>query len=84
MGMRKTTVRLPDWLCDLVEQEAARQGISFAQFLRDAALLTLAWHQAQSTTAVGAVAEQRAEIGRSRTRYAPRRGDAENDDPSYR
>ncbi len=82
--MRKTTVRLPDWLCDLVEQEATRQGISFAQFIRDAALLAAAWHQAQSITSRAAVAEQQAGIQRSRTRYPPSRGDAQNNDPSHR
>jgi hypothetical protein len=42
MGMRATTVRFTDDLWQLVEREAAAQGISAAQFVRDAALLRAA------------------------------------------
>jgi hypothetical protein len=42
MGMRATTVRFSDDLWQLVEREAGVQGISAAQFVRDAALLRAA------------------------------------------
>lgn len=41
MPMRATTVRFADDLWSLLEREAAAQGISAAQFVRDAALLRL-------------------------------------------
>ena len=42
MGMRATTVRFSDDLWQLVDREATLQGISAAQFVRDAALLRAA------------------------------------------
>lgn len=42
MGMRATTVRFSDDLWQLVDREAGAQGISAAQFVRDAALLRAA------------------------------------------
>ncbi len=42
MGMRATTVRFSDDLWKLVDHEAGVQGISAAQFVRDAALLRAA------------------------------------------
>ncbi len=42
MGMHATTVRFTDDLWGLLEGEAARQGVSVAQFVRDAALLRVA------------------------------------------
>lgn len=42
MGMRATTVRFSEDVWALVEREAAGQGISAAQFVRDAALLRAA------------------------------------------
>jgi hypothetical protein len=42
MGMRATTVRFSDDLWQLVDHEATVQGISAAQFVRDAALLRAA------------------------------------------
>ncbi|MTD46508.1 GAF domain-containing protein [Conexibacter sp. W3-3-2] len=42
MGMRATTVRFSDDVWNLVEHEATAQGISAAQFIRDAALLRAA------------------------------------------
>jgi hypothetical protein len=41
MSLRATTVRISDDLWQLLEDEAGRQRISVAQFLRDAALLRL-------------------------------------------
>jgi GAF domain-containing protein len=41
MPMRATTIRFADDLWDLLEAEASAQGISTAQFVRDAALLRL-------------------------------------------
>ena len=48
MPMRATTIRFAEDLWDLLEAEASSQGISTAQFVRDAALLRL-----------GAISEQR-------------------------
>ncbi len=42
MAMHATTVRFTDDLWDLLEAEAARQGVSVAQFVRDAALVRVA------------------------------------------
>ena len=41
--MRKTTVRFSDELWELLEREAASQGISTAQLVRDAALFWIAY-----------------------------------------
>ncbi|MDP8943199.1 MAG: GAF domain-containing protein [Actinomycetota bacterium] len=41
--MRATTVRFSEDLWDLLEREAARQGISAAQFVRDASILRAAF-----------------------------------------
>src|SRR5689334_15996358 len=41
MPMRATTVRFSEDLWELLEAEASRQGISAAQFVRDAAMLRL-------------------------------------------
>jgi hypothetical protein len=41
MGMRATTIRMGDDLWRLLEDEAARQGVSAAQLIRDATLLRL-------------------------------------------
>lgn len=42
MAMHATTVRFTDDLWELLEGEAARQGVSVAQFVRDAALFRVA------------------------------------------
>ncbi len=42
MAMHATTVRFTDDLWELLEGEAARQGVSVAQFVRDAALMRVA------------------------------------------
>lgn len=41
MGMKATTIRVSDDLWGLLEDEASRQGVSAAQFVRDATLLRL-------------------------------------------
>jgi GAF domain-containing protein len=43
MPMRATTVRFSEDLWQLLEEESARQGISAAQFVRDAAIVRLAF-----------------------------------------
>lgn len=47
MPMRATTVRFRDDLWDLLEAEAAEQGTSAAQFVRDAVILRLGFLSAQ-------------------------------------
>ena len=41
--MRATTIRFPNDLWEQLEQEAKRQGISVAQYVRDAALYRVAY-----------------------------------------
>ena len=53
--MRATTVRFADDLWTLLEAEAATQGISAAQFVRDAAMLRLGSLSAQRGDARTAV-----------------------------
>jgi GAF domain-containing protein len=43
MAMRATTVRFGDGMWRALEQESAREGVSCAQFVRDAALMRMAW-----------------------------------------
>jgi GAF domain-containing protein len=47
MPMRATTVRFGDALWALVEQEAEREGVSAAQFIRDAAVVRAAYAMGQ-------------------------------------
>jgi hypothetical protein len=41
--MRATTIRFPNDLWELLEREARKQGISTAQYVRDAALYRVAF-----------------------------------------
>ena len=41
--MRATTIRFPNDLWDQLEREAGKQGISVAQYVRDAALYRVAY-----------------------------------------
>src|SRR3954470_10975987 len=45
--MRATTVRFGDALWALLEREAAREGVSSAQFIRDATILRVAYAMGQ-------------------------------------
>jgi GAF domain-containing protein len=47
MPMRATTVRFGDALWRLVEREAAREGVSAAQYVRDAAVVRVAYEMGQ-------------------------------------
>ena len=47
MPMRATTVRFADSLWALVEQEAQREGVSAAQFIRDATIMRAAYAMGQ-------------------------------------
>jgi hypothetical protein len=52
--MRATTIRFPNDLWDQLEREAKKQGISVAQYVRDAALYRVAF-------SAGAAAEEEAQ-----------------------
>jgi len=43
MKMRATTIRFTPELWELLEREAAREGVSVAQYVRDAALFRIAY-----------------------------------------
>jgi hypothetical protein len=43
MGVRATTIRFPNDLWEQLEREARKQGISVAQYVRDAALYRVAF-----------------------------------------
>ena len=43
VGLKATTIRVSPDLWDLLEREAARQEVSVAQFVRDAALLRIGY-----------------------------------------
>jgi transcriptional regulator with GAF, ATPase, and Fis domain len=65
MPMRATTVRFSEDLWQLLEDESTRQGISSAQFVRDAAIVRLAFlagrrGDAESEQSVEAIAERAA------------------------
>jgi hypothetical protein len=65
MPMRATTVRFSEDLWQLLEDESTRQGISAAQFVRDAAIVRLAFlagrrGDAESEQSVEAIAERAA------------------------
>ena len=47
MPMRATTVRFSDSLWKLLERESGREGVSAAQFIRDAAILRIAYAMGQ-------------------------------------
>jgi hypothetical protein len=43
MKMRATTIRFTPELWELLERESAREGVSVAQYVRDAALFRIAY-----------------------------------------
>jgi hypothetical protein len=60
--MRATTIRFPNDLWEQLEREARKQGISVAQYVRDAALYRVAF---------SAGAAQEEESGRDPTQRRP-------------
>lgn len=72
MAMRATTVRFSDDLWELLEREASREGISAAQFVRDATLLRIGTLAGRRGDAVAqASVDELAQAGRRRARRAP-------------
>src|SRR3954464_11976695 len=65
--MRATTVRFGDALWALLEREAAREGVSSAQFIRDATILRVAY-------AMGQRGDPDFEAALDRTAAPPQRG----------
>lgn len=57
--MRATTIRFPNDLWEQLEREAKRQGISVAQYVRDAALYRVAF-------SAGAASEEEARKDQNR------------------
>jgi hypothetical protein len=49
--MKATTIRFPNDLWELLEREARKQGISTAQYVRDAALYRVAFSAGAATGA---------------------------------
>ena len=49
--MRATTIRFTPELWELLEREARREGVSVAQYVRDAALFRAAYGLGERTTA---------------------------------
>ncbi|MEO8689910.1 MAG: GAF domain-containing protein [Solirubrobacteraceae bacterium] len=76
MPMRATTVRFADDLWDLLEAEAGSQGISAAQFVRDAAMLRLGALSAQRGDARASLTLADLAAGAVARREVPARGDA--------
>jgi GAF domain-containing protein len=68
--MRSTTVRFGEDLWTLLEREAAREGLSAAQYVRDAAVLRLAFAMAEQGDA-----QAQATLADVATRSLARRGD---------
>jgi hypothetical protein len=62
--MRATTIRFPNDLWEQLEREAKKQGISVAQYVRDAALYRVAF-------SAGAASEEEA---RNDPRWKPTQG----------
>lgn len=56
--MRATTIRFPNDLWAQLEREARRQGISTAQYVRDAALYRVAFSAGAASGADGADGER--------------------------
>src|SRR5277367_3055185 len=74
MPMRATTVRFSEDLWELLEEESTIQGISAAQFVRDATIVRLAFlagrrGDAESEQSIEAIAERAAR--RHRSQHAP-------------
>ncbi len=47
MAMRATTVRFSDRVWSMLEDEAAQEGVSAAQFIREATIMRLGFLQGQ-------------------------------------
>lgn len=56
MPMKVTTVRFSETLYSAIEEQARREGVSTAQFIREAAILRLGQLMAAEDAAVAAVA----------------------------
>jgi GAF domain-containing protein len=78
MAMHATTIRFTDDVWRLLEREAAQQGISGAQFIRDATIMRVAFTMAErddpaAATTIEALAERMAQRRRS-AQVAPLEG----------
>jgi GAF domain-containing protein len=77
MPMRATTVRFSDSLWTLLEREAAREGVSAAQFIRDATVLRTAY-------AMGRRGDPGFEVALDRARGRPEATFGDGDDAQAR
>jgi hypothetical protein len=57
MGMRKTTIRLSDRLWELIQAEAEREGLTGAQYMREAIIARVFYEQGMRGAAFGGAAE---------------------------
>lgn len=71
--MRATTIRFSTELWSILEREAKREGVSVAQFVRDAALFRVAYGLGERSERFKRVPEEvREELDRARSEGAPR------------
>ena len=70
MGMRKTTIRLSDRLWELTQKEARREGITGAQYVREAVVARVYYDQGLRGAAFGEFARAEDELARRRVESA--------------
>lgn len=58
--MRKTTIRLSERTLEYIEGAAVREGVSVAQYMREAALARAAYEAAERGGGIGAMMERNA------------------------
>jgi hypothetical protein len=70
MGMRKTTIRLSDRLWELTQTEARREGITGAQYIREAVVARVYYDQGLRGAEFGEFARTGDELAQRRAESA--------------